>query len=495
MKYLISTILLLLFSSTSYAQIRPDFNDTIHIGNTQAFFKVFNTDSCYYTVGHDSTLFLAKFDFTGNLINVFHSNLKNTMTFYARYSSIEQRGSKFILFSYTNDSNNIRSGLLAVLNYQFDTLWTKAYSYNDLGQQSYINNIFTDIQFTPDGGYLISGNNFDSYISGNGSHGFILKTDSLGNKQWYREFQGAVNINNIRLTPDLGILIYVSEYNEQSIIKTSALGNVIWKKRIKHRLIWGDKSDLEYAGGDDFVVLRSNFYGDINNSSTWSGGVNIIKINYHTGNFVFDTIYRPFVDFPSSAIHTNILSNGKILVYGTAYTYENANSYYGTYCEKGAMIVYSSNGDSLTTHLFDIGYKHAREDWLADIKITADGGFLGCGEHTTLTFGKNSCFSSPWIFKYTPSWATYINKSDSRTRNLCFPNPSNDIFNIQFIETTKEDHLIIVYDILGSEIKRITLKRGVNICKINLNDFDSGIYIYKILNDSKVISSGKLIKN
>ncbi len=491
MKNTIAIIAFLLIASASYAQYRPDFNDTTHIGNSATFYKVFTTDSCYYTVSYDTSIYFAKFDFSGNLQKIYATDLNLHLTLYHRYSNIIKHNNRFVVYSFLVDSNNLWFGYLAILNSNFDTIWTRTYHNKDVIPKANSHLYFQDIQFTPDGGYLLAGTSGSS-----NPKGFILKVSSTGIKQWVKEYPGVFYIQNIELTPDLGILIYGSEYNNQSIIKTTALGNIIWKKFIKWRYIWGDQGDLEYAGGDNYILLRAKVYGKQSSTSNLHSGVNLIGINHKTGTFLFDTIYRPFRDFPiTGSIKLRILNNGKILVYGTAYDFEYAGPYNGSYCEKGAVVVYSPMGDSLTTHKFEIGTKHAREDALSDLKITPDGGFIGCGQHITLTYGKNHSYDSPWLFKYTPSWATNIANTENKKPTInCFPNPTDKYFNIKFDKTTEEEFTLTIYSITGSEIAQYRIPEGSKSYQLNLDNLAKGVYFYKLLGTNESSYSGKIIK-
>ncbi len=480
MKNLILTLLFVITNSFyTYSQSFPDFNDTIHIKNSDAFFNVFQNDSCYYTVGRDSCIYFAKFDFQGNLIDTTFCDIDVPLTFYHNYSDIRSINNKFVIFSNKPTSDNIGRGYIAVLNNNFDTVWTKTYNQSDFPLQTYNSNVFTDIQETPDGGYIIAGYNKLTPTVANKLIAYLLKIDCNGNIQWYKEFPDVYYIVNFKLTPDMGILIYAIQNNKQSIIKTTALGNTIWKKYFKKREIFGGQNDLQYAGGDDFVILRAKTYGVQSNTSNVHSGVNLVKINHLTGSFIFDTIYRPFYDFPMiGTIKMKILSNRKIVVYGSPFSKEPG--ILDDYCVKGAAVVYNTNGDSLTTDIFQIGVVYHRDDWLADLDITPDGGFIGCGEHTTITLGH--CYSSPWIFKYTPDWATNIKDIIPLETSLNgYPNPTNNIFNIEFKESKNHSLSLIIYNINGSEIKKHIIPKGVNKYQIDLESLDSGIYLYKVM--------------
>jgi len=105
---------------------------------------------------------------------------------------------------------------------------------------------------TIDGGYILGGWSY-SGIGGNktqgcwgGSDYWIIKIDSLGNKQWDKDFGGANNdvLNSLRQTSDGGYILGGYSYSGMTgdktqanqgsddywIIKTDSLGNKLWDK-------------------------------------------------------------------------------------------------------------------------------------------------------------------------------------------------------------------------------------------------------------------------
>ena len=487
MKTFYSIILTFLLPFGSFAQIQPDFNDTIHIGSTSFFVKAFANDSCYYVFGNDSVDYVAKFNFNGQLVDTSHLDLKWEFGYYHVYTDIKETPSGFLLFTIEGDSNNNNYGIIAKLNKQFDTLWTKEI-HQIPNLQNFPANVITDIQETPDGGCLVSGKNE--------VHPWLMKLSATGQRQWYKEY-AVYEINKIVLTPDMGILLWVSEYRKSSIIKTSALGTILWKTTIKDHIGYNLIFGMKYYGGSDYILARGIGYGDINKPYEIVSGLQLIRINYSTGQIVFDTNYRPFYElFENGGLSLNIMGNGIISVGATPYVYSGTMHHTKEdWCFKGVVLYYGPSGDSLGYHLFDIGIRNAREDYLFDLKPTNDGGFIGCGKHLTLTFGKNSCYPSPWIFKYTPSWATSIADFDSEKPAInCFPNPTDKYFNIAFNKTTQQDFTLSIYSISGSEIEEYRIPEGIKSYRINLENLVEGVYFYKLSAINKGFYSGKIIK-
>jgi hypothetical protein len=112
---------------------------------------------------------------------------------------------------------------------------------------------------------------------------------------------------------------------------------------------------------------------------------------------------------------------------------------------------------------------------------------------TTLALTGNE---NVFLAKYVPCDVT-LSSNDQTNENepKIYPNPSNGIFNLDLGETNFTNGEIIVTDILGKTIYKSEIRsRGVGTkSEINLKGNSSGIYFYRITNENRIVSSGKLI--
>ena len=77
-----------------------------------------------------------------------------------------------------------------------------------------------------------------------------------------------------------------------------------------------------------------------------------------------------------------------------------------------------------------------------------------------------------------------------QTQKEVFPNPTNGIINIEANSEKFKQMIVVIYGFSGKIIK---IKQIIN-NQVDLYDLRTGIYMYKLIGDRKIISSGKLIK-
>ncbi|MFK8004954.1 MAG: T9SS type A sorting domain-containing protein, partial [Saprospiraceae bacterium] len=74
-----------------------------------------------------------------------------------------------------------------------------------------------------------------------------------------------------------------------------------------------------------------------------------------------------------------------------------------------------------------------------------------------------------------------------------FPNPTPDYINFQIEFLDKEDLDISIYNIMGQKVFSYFVEKNINNFKIDLSDFPTGTYFYKLKNDKILIHQGKFI--
>ena len=209
-------------------------------------------------------------------------------------------------------------------------LWDKTF-----GGSNY--DYFLSLNKTNDGGFILGGYSYSDSsgdktqpnwdITFNTADYWIVKTDSLGNKQWDKDFGGTNTedeFGNISQTQDGGFLFAGSSYSniggnktennlspEQSwIIKTDALGNIQWDKTLHTYSIADD--EIGYT-----VQTKDGCYAMANFTK---GGIGGDKTQYSQGNY--DCWIIKFCDSTLTNLSPALSSREGITVFPNPFTNE-----------------------------------------------------------------------------------------------------------------------------------------------------------------------------
>jgi len=266
----------------------------------------------------------------------------------------------------------------------------------------------TSIQQTNDGGYILGGWS-QSGIGGDKtqpSQGnldyWIVKTDSVGNKQWDRDFGGDTTdvLNSIRQTADRGYILGGSSlsavggdktqssqgYNDYWIVKTDSLGNKQWDKDFGGT--YGDALSTVLQTIDGGYILggssASGAGGDKTQASQGGWDYWIVKTD-SLGNKQWDK------DFGGTG--DDLLNNLKQTTDGGYIL--GGHSYSGTGGDKtqptrGTYDYWIIKTDSLGNKLWDKDFGGNDVDYLYSIQQTKDGGYILGGTSGSTAGGDKS---------------------------------------------------------------------------------------------------------
>ncbi|HBF89355.1 MAG TPA: hypothetical protein DDX39_12005 [Bacteroidales bacterium] len=224
---------------------------------------------------------------------------------------------------------------------------------------------------TSDGGFIIGGINLDATQTY--SNVFLIKTDSLGNIQWQREY-GAANYNDnlksIDLTADGGFIIGGDYYNPSTssndmfLLKTDSLGNQEWKKSFgttaeEYRGFTIATSDKGYIIVGD-KKMTDNYYNGYIVKTDSSGNQQWSKTFGATGLNEYFKIVRQLSD------GSYIVAGGKADLSGTP----NGRRVW--------LLKFNMQGDTLWSKSFNY-YGGTKQTYVEDLNLTNDGGFIATG--------------------------------------------------------------------------------------------------------------------
>lgn len=87
-----------------------------------------------------------------------------------------------------------------------------------------------------------------------------------------------------------------------------------------------------------------------------------------------------------------------------------------------------------------------------------------------------------------------INEAEAVSIGSPQPNPAVDRTLIPFVlKENNKDAALVVYNILGSEIKRQSVTGTSGNIDLNVSDLQSGVYIYSFFNNNRLLASSRLV--
>lgn len=114
--------------------------------------------------------------------------------------------------------------------------------------------------------------------------------------------------------------------------------------------------------------------------------------------------------------------------------------------------------------------------------------------YSLFAIDSTGCVSDTFPIYYINVLTTGTNVLINSSSFKVFPNPVNELINIEFDkELNSKDYKIIIFELTGKEILSRSLLNEKTV--INLKNIDQGIYIYSISNDQNIYHVGKIIKN
>ena len=105
----------------------------------------------------------------------------------------------------------------------------------------------------------------------------------------------------------------------------------------------------------------------------------------------------------------------------------------------------------------------------------------------------NDSVSVTVIYDVTATGVNELTKAGGTISNA-YPNPANSLVSLKYdLNEFSKSGKIVFYDMLGKSVKEIALTDKQGIAKINVSEFNAGIYFYTFIIDDKEISTKKLV--
>jgi len=381
------------------------------------------------------------------------------------------------------------------------------------------------VKQTSDGGYILGGFSFsgiggDKTQPSKGIYDFwIVKTDALGTKQWDKDFGGTSDdaLYSLEQTDDGGYILGGYSWSGISgdktqdtwgdtdywIIKIDSLGNKQWDKDFG-----GKKFEYLYSihqTTDGGYILggcsNTGIHGDKTEPSWGSYDFWIIKID-SLGNKQWDKDFGGTAMEGGTAIDDDFGSisqttDGGYLVAGPSFSGISGNKTENNLGIKQSWIIKTDSFGNmqwdktlLTTGQDEIGYAFQTQDGCFAMANYTNGG-VG-GDKTQPSWG----FVDYWIIKFCDSTLTtgVSNFQPPPSAFQVSPNPATDKIYISFPATVSENITVKIYSITGEVIFESPLTKGATEMEVPVGDLGAGIYFLSLQTEKQVLTKKVIVQ-
>jgi len=422
------------------------------------------------TWGSSNLSQLMKFDLQGNLI----------------YSKgyVPNLGGYFRAIKKTNDNNFILLGncIDSILNYQIklmviDSSGTALYvkTYGDIHSDMY-----TDFK-TLNSGFIVTGAISCTFWP-QLSYIFLMKLDNFGNVVWSRRYDNTPFCNifpgSVVLTNDGGYALTggFGINDDILVMRTDSLGNLLWTKAYG-----GNSAD----NASKIFLMPDNGFLIAGYSSSFNSAIKS-QIYFIRTNALGDTLWTKCIGDKQNT--TNLRDVIQTIDGGYAILAQsNGWNSTGTGDYDIVLLVLDS---LLHSNCFDYNTSTIVTNVLLD-----DSSFIQPQyDYITQTFNSLPIFTSGGTIA---EWCTIptevFSGNDANCDNFnLFPNPVQSELSINY--KFSEECYFELLNVIGIKKMTVILDSGSRTKRINLTDFDSGVYFYSVVDRKRNrIKAGKLI--
>ena len=135
------------------------------------------------------------------------------------------------------------------------------------------------------------------------------------------------------------------------------------------------------------------------------------------------------------------------------------------------------------------------DDYAQCIHQTSDGGFIAVGS-TQSPDGDVTGFHDHedfWIVKLGYAGQNGVASELRVQRSINYPNPFADKTTIVFGEPVHSASTLMIYNMLGEEIRKISVPVGISQITIERKGLASGTYIYRLMDKATTVASGNIV--
>lgn len=465
---------------------------------------------------------------------VFNKTYDNDSNYEGAFAILHNESlNQWIVGGTTSDLQGFSAVYVLKLNVHGDTVWTKILDLTTEFEACY------GSCFSNTGNYILVGNTKDSLNLSTDI--FVLEMDTAGNILWWNRYGGSgdESCQMIKLTADDGYILSgwtttnTTGLEDAYIIKIDSIGNVLWEQQFGLNY-----SDLFYSV--DFTADGGYIFG----GATFSYGLHsrdlyLVKTNSIGQMQWYKTYGTPNEDFGQVVISTNdggyafcgniethflidkqgyflkTDSLGTIqwdLVFGTDSVYEGFEAV--SQLSDGNFILIGNSGrnnvegvvvkvNSLGDTMWSKNYRHNPIDinnqhyFYGLCSSPNKNGICGMTIENTMPNKNNfwlvvidslGCDNTSCIINDITEENIYT------TKMMVYPNPAKNVINLSMEELVNQEIMLEFYDIEGRRIKSFSFVPESRQKQIDISQFESGLYLLRLTNNSVSTTSKFIIK-
>jgi len=382
-------------------------------------------------------------------------------------------------------STSMFSILIYKLDKNFDTICTKSYAH--LKMPSGYNTIHADS--TDQKGMFIFGAEYPGLLP------FVIKTDSMGNVLWKKNYTNPYFYANpyfIKSMSKGGLVVGYSigtngtppqQYDEITMCLDSS-GNQLWSLNSfsSSSPPINSTSPLKViqTKSKGYLLLSENYYQQTPMTNT------IITSKITKVDSLRNVIWTKIFYSPYNASFTNAIESAD-----SSFFLSGNRKNPTTNLFEGVTAKLSKMGDSL---LFDtINYNSTLNCWFTDMQQTSMGGFILSGYIDSTQFGTSK--TDFWVVGvdsngcYTSNCVTGLQRITNKENEInIYPIPCNENLTIQ---SSKDIESVIVCNCLGD----IIMAQSINSNVINVSNLNNGVYFLELKTKDGGLIRKKFIKD
>jgi len=414
---------------------------------TTAFFKTYGGNNGYSVIQTTDSSFVVTGGISGGVRLVKTNFLGDTIftrkyptVFWGEGYSVEQTiDSGYIITGSIGNPDTMMEGSSDIIviktNSLGDTLWTKTWglipdtiSISNEG----IGDIGYSVRQTIDSGYIVAGmyNYSINYTGIFPPTAFLYKFSSTGDSVWSKTYDSMSVAKSVIQTYNGDYVftgcIVISPFSYVYVVRTNQTGDTLWTRKLNFGFQNVDGEEIIQTDDSSFVIT-----GTINNGS--NSNLLLCKIN-NNGQVIWSKIYDNGCYQNDYGFSVDECTDGGLIVTGGA----------GCSIFNIWLLRTDKDGDTLWTK----NYGSSGVDNGNSVKQCLDRGFIITGKTMGGMFliKTDSLGNAPGLDSNIE-----LPENDSYKINV-YPNPANDLVNLNFKFNKPEDITIELYNITGKKV-------------------------------------------